>query len=159
MAGVKNWFEKIKNRILKKDFDEDLLESKIQSENKRDVTDENGGRRRFSNLIDEKNELPDLITPTNNEINKTSCEGKKENEIQREEAIRVIVRHKRNAYKSVLEKSETKTKIEEKMLEIEENQVVNIKNQHFKPVPECRRGTRIVIRRCAKVDEYVRKRK
>ena len=32
MAGMKSWLEKIKNRILKKDLNNDLLESKIQSE-------------------------------------------------------------------------------------------------------------------------------
>ena len=66
MAGMKSWLEKIKNRILKKDLDDDLLESKIQSEE-------------IENKKLKENELPDLITPTNEEIN----------EIQREEAMRV----------------------------------------------------------------------
>ena len=70
MAGMKSWLEKIKNRILKKDFDDDLLKSKIQSE--------------------EKKELPDLITPTSEEIKQ------EKEEIQREEAIRVKVRQKMN---------------------------------------------------------------
>ena len=34
MAGMKSWLEKIKNRILKKDSDGDLVKSKIQSEEK-----------------------------------------------------------------------------------------------------------------------------
>ena len=66
MAGMKSWLEKIKNRILKKDLDDDLTKSKIQSE------------ENLREKLKEKT-LPDLITPTNEEIN----------EIQREEAIRV----------------------------------------------------------------------
>ena len=78
MAGMKSWLEKIKNRILKKDFDDDLLKSKIQSveENPQEVV--------------EKKELPDLITPTSEEIKQ------EKEEIQREEAIRVKVRQKMN---------------------------------------------------------------
>ena len=71
MAGMKSWLEKIKNRILKKDLDDDLMKSKIQSEEK--VPQE----------VVEKKELPDLITPTNEEIKQ------EKDEIQREEAIRV----------------------------------------------------------------------
>ena len=77
MAGMKSWLEKIKNRILKKDLDDDLLESKIQRE------DENVKKE-----LKEK-ELPDLITPTNEEIN----------EIQREGAIRLNEMHEREKMK------------------------------------------------------------
>ena len=71
MAGMKSWLEKIKNRILKKDLDDDLMKSKIQSEEE------------VSQEVVEKKELPDLITPTNEEIKQ------EKDEIQREEAIRV----------------------------------------------------------------------
>lgn len=67
MAGMKSWLEKIKSRILKKNLDDDLLKSKIQRENEN------------ANEFAKEKELPDLITPTNKEIN----------EIQREEAIRL----------------------------------------------------------------------
>ena len=56
MAGMKSWLEKIKNRILKKDLDDDLMKSKIQSE------------ENIPQEAVEKKELPDLITPTNEEI-------------------------------------------------------------------------------------------
>ena len=69
MAGMKSWLEKIKNRILKKNLDDDLLKSKIQSEEK--IANE------IANEILKENALPDLITPTSEDIN----------EIQREEAI------------------------------------------------------------------------
>ena len=71
MAGMKSWLEKIKNRILKKD----LLKSKIQSEEK--IANE------IANEILKENALPDLITPTSEDIN----------EIQREEAIRLNEMH------------------------------------------------------------------
>lgn len=84
MAGMKSWLEKIKNRILKKDSDGDLVKSKIQSEEKISQSQEVAKE----NL--RKKELPDLITPTSEEI-------KQEKEkIQREEAIRVKARQKMN---------------------------------------------------------------
>ena len=87
MAGMKSWLEKIKNRILKKDLDDDLLKSKIQSveESPQEVV--------------EKKELPDLITPTNEEIN----------EVQREEAIRVKEMHERKMNRESVKSTITKT--------------------------------------------------
>lgn len=77
MAGMKSWLEKIKNRILKKDLNDNLLESKIQSKEK------------IAKEVAKEKELPDLITPTSEEINK------EKDEIQREEAIRVKEMHER----------------------------------------------------------------
>lgn len=87
MAGMKSWLEKIKNRILKKDFDDDLLKSKIQS------VEESPQK------VVEKKELPDLITPTNEEIN----------EVQREEAIRVKEMHERKMNRESVKSTITKT--------------------------------------------------
>lgn len=84
MAGMKSWLEKIKNRILKKDSDGDLVKSKIQSEEKISQSQEVAKE----NL--RKKELPDLITPTNEEIKQEI------NEVQREEAIRVKENQKVN---------------------------------------------------------------
>lgn len=142
MAGMKSWLEKIKNQILKKDLDDDLLESRIQSEYKCEIVDENEIVKELSNAIEEEKELPALITPTSEDIKQTSrkMQEEKQNKIQREEAMRVNVRHEKDVDEKFVSKTERKIKRGNEMLE---HQVVNIKNQHFKPVPECRGGTRI----------------
>ena len=113
MAGMKSWLEKIKNRILKKDLDDDLLKSKIQSDEKI-----------------KENELPDLITPTNEEINKTSRVEQKETENQKtrgKEAMKVSDKMKDFVKRNIEIAKESEFE-------------VNIKNQHFKYVPKCRNG-------------------
>ena len=109
MAGMKSWLNKIKNRILKRNLNDNLIKSKIQSDDKN------------ANEFAKEKELSDLITPINEMIDNTSCEEKKENEVckPRKEAMKV------------------NKILNGKMLV---NNTVNIKNQHFKPVPECRRN-------------------
>jgi hypothetical protein len=98
MAGMKSWLEKIKNRILKKDLDDDLMKSKIQSE------------ENIPQEAVEKKELPDLITPTHENINAS------QKQIRREEAMRVNLNEN----------------------EIEFNNL-NIKNRPEKDVPDGRK--------------------
>lgn len=116
MAGMKSWLEKIKNRILKKNLNDDLLKSKIQRE-----------KENAKEFAKEK-ELPDLITPTSEDIN----------EIQREEAMKVKERHEMHEHQNKQSQIVVNRTTN--------NKILNIKNQHLKHVFACQDRRRMLWR-------------
>ena len=121
MAGMKSWLEKIKNRILKKDLDDDLLKSKIQSEEK------------IANGVANKKELPDLITPTSEKIEQTPRRMQKENDTQkpRKEAMKVSEMHG----------CESEKIIESKLAQTQNPKGIDKGFVHFTDVPKRTRRT------------------
>ena len=106
MAGMKSWLEKFKNLMLKKDFDYELVKSKIQSDEEIAIE--------IANECVKENELPDLNTPTSYDIELATRNKQKEIEIQnsRKEAMKVKEMHKIEKIKEnkILQRLDMKSK-------------------------------------------------